>query len=996
MNTRNPHTTKVILIALAIFLSSASIIYFTKGTDAKTKREAYEDFLQNSYNQIKSSQRDESNSRVAAMTHPEQAAIQNYYMTLDPALGRVPLERLYKAYETTKELSGTLKGDTLEWNNVPAVMGGRTRAIEFDPNDPNSKKAWAGGVTGGLWYNNDITHADSSWHPVGDFWSNLSVSTIEFDPQDPQIIYVGTGEAHTAIVTYRESSGRGKGIWKSMDGGQTWSLLASTEDFAYVTDIAIREEAGVSVIYASVVSGEYKGSIHQSLPTDGLYRSDDGGNSWVQVMPHIPGFSDPFAIADIEVAANGRLFAGSMPNLSGEGGATILYSDSGTSGSWIVYDNYKTIIEGATDYPLPGRVMLSPSPADSNVVYGIIGSGYINASNGFPYFYGNYIIKSSNGGQSWYDLVIPTNITSGVSWATLAWHAFSVESSPVDTNDFFIGGLDVFRSTSSGQTWDRLSDWWDMYYGGGVRYVHADIHDFKFRPGYTNEMVVVTDGGVFYTDNANSTSPAFEERNKNYNTLQFYTCDIHPTSNYYVGGLQDNGTLFYSGSPLSISDMASGGDGAYCFFDDNDGNFFISSVYYNQYYVFYNSTTYGNSYGSWESGIFVNPSDYNSESNTLYANAKRFEGNYNDQLLIMEGFPNNVTGNFYNLNTGANSIYSHVKLSPHSSFSDILFIGTQAGHVFKVSSPGPSATVINLTDPSFPTANVSCIAIGDSNDHLLVTFSNYGVSSVWESIDGGTSWTEKEGNLPDMPVRWAIFHPENDQAVMLATETGIWTTDNISAADVTWMPNNKGLANVRIDMLQLRKNSNKVICASHGRGLFTTDFNFASSPPQANFVASDSSISVGWYVDFSDISAGYPKTWHWYFEGGTPQESMEENPENIIYDQEGTFDVALVVTNDFGTDSLIKEDYIHVSSIGVRNEKTDHWTVYPNPATDFINFVLPEPARDKNLTMYDLQGKMIYQWKINNDQTQIEIGHIPAGVYYLAVGEKSFKKVIIK
>jgi hypothetical protein len=107
---------------------------------------------------------------------------------------------------------------------------------------------------------------------------------------------------------------------------------------------------------------------------------------------------------------------------------------------------------------------------------------------------------------------------------------------------------------------------------------------------------------------------------------------------------------------------------------------------------------------------------------------------------------------------------------------------------------------------------------------MLATFSNYGVSSVWLTTNGGASWTEKETNLPDMPIRWAIFHPENDGQVMLATELGVWATNTLLEANTEWAPANVDMGNVRVDMLKVRAADNKVLAASHGRGLFTATY----------------------------------------------------------------------------------------------------------------------------------------------------------------------------
>jgi hypothetical protein len=200
-------------------------------------------------------------------------------------------------------------GAPITWTSYSSNMGGRTRAIMYDPNDPSSHKVWAGGVTGGLWYNTNITDPNQSWIPVGDFWPTLAIRCITYDPNNPSIFYIGTGEPETAIQTYRESSGLGDGIWKSTDGGVTWNLLNSTTGFAYIPKIAVRNENGNSVIYAAVVSGLYHGT-HNSLPSDGLFRSTDGGITWTQVLPDIDGFSVPYSPSDVVLGAGGRIFVG--------------------------------------------------------------------------------------------------------------------------------------------------------------------------------------------------------------------------------------------------------------------------------------------------------------------------------------------------------------------------------------------------------------------------------------------------------------------------------------------------------------------------------------------------------------------------------------------------------------------------------------------------------------------------------------------------------------
>jgi photosystem II stability/assembly factor-like uncharacterized protein len=759
---------------------------------------------------------------------PAAAAFQEFLMTYDPATGTIPRERLLQAYRETKARQEMKSSSSITWQGTGVEMGGRARMIMYDPNDINHKKVWAGGVTGGLWYNTDITNPVSSWIPVGDFWPTLSIRCMTYDPNNSQVFYIGTGEPETALITYRESSGVGQGIWKSADGGQTWSQLLSTVNFVYITDILVRNENGTSVIYAGVVSGMYHG-IHQSLPTDGLYRSADGGNTWTQVLPVIFGSAVPYAPSDIDEGPDGRIFVGTRPNLEGGGAATLLYSDSGLPGSWVVNEDYRTLIENDPDYPIPGRVVLATAKSDPNVVYALIASGYVNPANSFTYYYCFHILRSDDKGSSWTMKNLPTNLTSGNNFATIAWHALDIGVDPANPNNLYIGGLDVHHSTNGGNSWMRVSDWSKMYSGGGYDYIHADQHCIVYKPGSSSEILFGTDGGVFYTGNGIVNYPAFEQRNADFNTLQFYTCAIHPDAGTisYLGGLQDNGSLHYSGNPLTIDDMWSGGDGAYCFYDENDGSLSVTSVYYNQYYIFMNGS-WINSLYNWSSGVFISPADFDYRKNAIYANAVDFVGNYADHILRLTNITGAGSGTYLNINSGSNLYFSAVTYSPHSTNSQAnLFIGNQEGRVFKVENANAAHTVTEIGSTDFPPANVSSIGVGGSEDTLAVTFSNYGVPSVWVTTNGGQTWTDVESNLPDMPIRWALVHPSSSKHVLLATETGVWRTENLYAIPVSWEPVNNGMANVRVDMLRFRKSDNTVLAGTHGRGFFTATWDVA-------------------------------------------------------------------------------------------------------------------------------------------------------------------------
>ncbi len=750
--------------------------------------------------------------------NPELAAMQNWFMTFDPKLGRVPVERLIDATKQTVELDkqqALKSGNMIEWSETSSNSGGRMRGIMWDPNEDN--KVWACSVTGGLWYNDDIS-GNTDWQQVDDFWPGLSTSSIAYDPDDPQTFYVGTGEYQTARIIYRESSGVGYGIWKSTDAGESWEVIPSTADFRYISDIVVNEDDGY--IYAGVVSGIYHGVNHISEPSDGLYRSNDGGETWEQVLPDIAGEDVPYAPADIEISANGRIFVGTLKNLDGNGGATILWSDSGDPGSWTVYDYYETIIPNDPDYPIPGRVVLDAAPSDPDIVYAIVGAGWLNSSN-FNYARGRYVLRSEDGGESWTEKPLPGG---DPGWASLSWHAFEVTVNPADPDNVFLGGLDLWKSTNGGNSWTQVSYW---YYSND--YVHADQHWGRYKPGSSDIAIFSTDGGIFYSENASAGYPTFQEKSNNLSTLQFYVADIYPVAgqNKFIGGLQDNGTLLYLGQPLTTDDMVDGGDGAYCFFDENQPQYMITSIYYNSYTLFSNFNYY-TGFGDYGTGVFINPADYDSKNNILFANKCQFNGSSANKILRMAGIPN-VSNSTITLGTGLLSYFTNVKVSPNApEGNSILFLGSQVGRLFKVTNANASPQLEEIGSDDFPEGYISCIEVGGSDDTLVATFSNYGISKVWLTYDGGTNWTNISNNLPDVPVRWALFHPQNAKQIILATELGIWKTDDATVPGFQW-EHDATFPNVRVDNLQIRKADNTLLAATHGRGLWWGTWNYNPS-----------------------------------------------------------------------------------------------------------------------------------------------------------------------
>tara|TARA_R110002050_G_scaffold221792_2_gene357650 strand:- start:317 stop:3940 length:3624 start_codon:yes stop_codon:yes gene_type:complete len=788
-----------ILVILLISNRNSISNAFAKN-DAETTNEArvkYEKILANHpYNRRLT---DEQMTKIPKADRPDLAFEQDFLATMDPNTGKPEVERLYPILAMTKNLqqsaARTPGSTTTPWvERGPNNVGGRTRALAWDPVSVN--KIWAGGVSGGLWYNSNITSSTSSWVSVNDFWDNIAVTAIVFDPNNNNNIYVATGESYAR-------ANRGAGIWKSTNGGTSFTQLTSTSSFYYINDMVIRNESDTSVIYAAVAGNYYRGVWHGTA-NEGLQRSTNGGTSWTQVLPNVSG--SPEKPTDIDIAADNKLWVGVDANSYGDGGGKVYSSANGTSFS-LKYSHTNK-----------GRVNLACAPSNSNYVYAL-----------FEYNSELDAVKmTSNGGTSWTSKSEPNDADNGIPSTDFtrgqAFYDLTIDVDPLNMNTLIVGGIDLFKSTNGATSWSQISHW---YGGFTFQNVHADQHAIVYRNGSSSRVVFGNDGGVAYSSNANTSSPTIAHRNKDYNVTQFYACAIHPTSgsNYFLAGAQDNGTQQYSTAGMNATTEATGGDGAYTHIDQTNGNYQTTAYVYNS---FYHSSNGGLSFSSINSdqntGRFINPSDLDDNQNILYTYQSL------TSLYRVTGFQSsNPVVSTLNI-TSLLSSASCLKVSPYTTSSSKLFVGTTGGRLYRIANANATPTKTEITGSSFPTGSISSIEFGQTEQQIIVTFSNYGVTSIWYTSNGGTSWASKEGNLPDMPVRWALFNPLNYNEVIVATEVGVWSTSTFATATPTWTASNSGLANVRVDMLQTRTSDNAVIAATHGRGLFSSTFTAGSSP----------------------------------------------------------------------------------------------------------------------------------------------------------------------
>lgn len=820
-----------LLSVITVFILTA-IVIINKPDKIEKLRKQYASYVKNSpYTKTKILKKSEL-KKIPKQDRPDLAFEQDFLQTMDPNTGRPEHKRLLKVLNSDKKKGVVYKtNNTINWEvRGPLQVAGRTRTLMFDPNDNTAKKLWAGSVGGGIWYNNDITDSLSVWQHSNTSMANFSISSMTYDPVNTQNFYVGTGEGYFNIDAIY-----GAGIWKSSDGGTTWNHLSNTTAYEFVYDMVVRNENGIGVLYAIVRD------LEDTTNGTEVVRSTDGGVTFTLASHE--------AFRDLELSTNNTLWAGDAT-----GG--VWQSTDGTT--WTKVYTAGTASSSPT-ITTPRRVEIAVSPSSPNRVYALITDGSK---------LGEVVLNLSSTGFSWISLGKPndskdSSVPSDDFTRGQAWYDLIAAVHPTKSLELYLGGVNAFKLTNA-TTYKKISTWHTSV-DNSVSYAHGDHHAFLFRPGFPNEAVMGTDGGVFYipdVSNVETVTNGIKMRNNGYIVTQFYSLAIEPDfTNGFLAGSQDNGTQYFNISGVNDTQDLSGGDGGFCFIDKtftdvNGGLYFIVSNTGNSYSLHDFSTSPTTTFipiRNSSGGSFINPADYDDVNNVLYSYDTNVNGTsttISKTILAADGVDQGTRAGTTATTddivvTDFGSIVTHLRVSPYNPANRQLFVGTNGSEVARIA---PDKTVTIITPPTL-VGSVSCIEVGASDDELLVTASNYGVVSVFYTNDGGTTWSEKEGNLPDMPVRWALFNPLNRNEVLLATEVGVWKTTDISATSPTWSKANTGMGNVRVDMLQYRASDNTIAAATHGRGLFTST-DLTLSVKDNNLTAKTSGIRI--YPTLSD------------------------------------------------------------------------------------------------------------------------------------------------
>jgi photosystem II stability/assembly factor-like uncharacterized protein len=423
--------------------------------------------------------------------------------------------RLYKNQHTQKSGQSVTAAN---WSFMgPAVVpangggAGRLNCMEFDP--ANTNIIWAGAACGGLWKS---TNGGSTWSSNTDLLPSLSISEIVINPSNTQIMYLATGDKYGVFSGYETWGHYSAGVLKSTDGGVTWNATGLSYSLANVTLIQrlIIDPSNTNVLYAATNAG--------------IFKTTNAGASWTSLL------AGSFFDIELHPTNSSILYAGD---------ATGVLRTTNAGAAW-------SYVSGVTSL---GRTSLAVTPASAASVY------VWSEGGGFYY--------SSNAGVSFTARTDPDPTCTAYGYYDMV-----LEVSPSNLNVVSVGGLKTAISTNGGSTWTVVSNWSSHT---AANYSHADNHALKFLPGSSTTLFSCNDGGLFKTTNQGSN---WSDLSTGINIKQYYRMGgSYLTSTLMYAGAQDNGTDKITG--MNTSEQVYGGDGEDCLVDyTNDNIVFVNRL----------------------------------------------------------------------------------------------------------------------------------------------------------------------------------------------------------------------------------------------------------------------------------------------------------------------------------------------------------------------------------------------------------------------------------
>jgi photosystem II stability/assembly factor-like uncharacterized protein len=602
---------------------------------------------------------------------------------------------------------------------------GRVNAIAVHPSNANI--FYMGAPGGGLWKSTD---GGATWSTTTDALPTLAVGDIAIDPTNPENVYLATGDA----FGYGNPFWGGTyaiGVWKSADGGSTWSSTG------------LSFTLGQNRTMRRLVIHPTNPKILLAATSAGLFRTVDAGATWASLWSDST-FDVKFNLSD----------------------GSIVYATT--------TEVKKSTDTGATWTTLPAtsctgsRYSIEVAKSNPNVVYTLCTDGTVQ--------------KSTNGGSTW-------TTTSAPGVTLYGYYDNVLAVSPLDPDIVIVAGFDMKKTTDGGNSWSSVPT-------AG----HVDNHCVRFAPDSSTTILCGNDGGLFRTTDGGTT---WSSLNKGLGITQFYRLGLSRiTASLMMAGAQDNGNMRLSAGAWTNITNADGMGGFIDFANDN-----------NVYATIQNGSLYRSTNGgaSWtgistpSSGAWITPfCQSRTDANTIFAATDKVYKSANQGTTWVP-----ISGAL-----GGVSQFTIFKAHPNSSY----LIAGDGHYLYRTTDGGTTWTDITGTLPV--AGNYLTDASMSDNDPQMIwaAFSGYNAGQkVYKTADGGSTWANISGSLPNIPANCLTYENKPGNPIYVGTDAGVYY---IKDGMADFVPFKLGLPNVIIDQLEIHYGSKKVRAATYGRGLW--------------------------------------------------------------------------------------------------------------------------------------------------------------------------------
>lgn len=694
----------------------------------------------------------------------------------------------------------------------PAVMGGRVADLALDPQDGATFYVALG--TGGVMKTSDN---GATFQPIFEHEKVVAVGAVAVSPANPKLVWVGTGEAND-----RNSSQWGDGVYKSTDGGATWTNVGLRTSRTIARIVPHPTDTNIAFVAAM-------GDLWNFGGERGLYRTTDGGATWKLVLSAPKPYDDRVGAGDVVIdpkdpnTVYAALYARQRRPwafLAGPGftdgkdlGGIFKSTDGGTT--------WKKLTNGLP--PLTRRIGLAISASNPKVVMAVVQSD----EGGLQSLYdiqskAGGVFRSEDGGETW-KRMNPLN--------PRPFYFSQIRIDPTNDRTVYVLGFALHMSTDGGATFndDRFKN------------VHADNHALVIDPANPKRLILGTDGGVYQSYN-NGTSWAFLNR---FSGGEYYRINADSSTPYRVcGGLQDNLTWVGPSATRSREGIRNadwinvyGGDGFYCFFDDENPDIVFAesqegfvhrlNLRTGEFKLLRPNPAEGSAgyRFHWNSPLI--PSRHTRRAFYLAGNRVFKHTERGDKWTVIS--PDLSTRDPEKTTTtgsGAENYGVVYSLAESPLKAGMLWAATDDGKVWRTVDDG--ATWTDLT------ANLPAAAKGlwmsriEASWHdpevayLAVSGFRSGVFAplAYRTEDGGRTWQSVVGDLPaDGPVKVVREDPKNPDLLYAGTEFGLFVSTDRGAH---WVPLGE-LPTVAVDDIMIHPRELDLIIATHGRSLYIID-----------------------------------------------------------------------------------------------------------------------------------------------------------------------------